>query len=133
MTVKEIIITKKDVEKIREFMNGGYEDYIRNSPKNCDKHAMGFNIDHRFQAANSHTVSFDSYRGFFGDSGCYTWLSIDNKELFWEAFDKWLNDNKRAVMNGVADIMAEKIKASIDELIKARDELTKKIEEIGNM
>lgn len=36
-------------------------------------------------------------------------------------------------MNGVADIMAEKIKASIDELIKARDELTKKIEEIGNM
>lgn len=82
MTVKEIIITKKDVEKIREFMNGGYEDYIRNSPINCDKHAMGFNIDHRFQAANSHTVSFDSYRGFLAIAAVTLGLVSTTKNCF---------------------------------------------------
>lgn len=133
MKADEILEIKRDVETIREFINGGYEKYLKEHSE-CDKHNRGFNKDSRFPATvERHYMSFDSWKGDWGNSNCYTWLSIHDGKLFWKCFDEYINAHLLQVMNGVADLMAEEAKKNVDELIKERDNLSEKIKEIGEL
>lgn len=136
-TINDVKLLMVDVKHLRHFANGGYEQAIE-SPKglhradqNIDKYGRGFNkARDNFSAAGQHFLTYSSWKGYYGDSGCTTILSLNQREIFWNCFDKYINEHQDEILNGIADIMEKELQSSIDVIVQERDLLTKMIEEV---
>lgn len=136
-TITDVKKLMLDVNRLRNFANGGYNKAIE-SPKelhherqSIDKYGRGFNTNfYNYLAAQEHKVTYSSWKGYFGDSSCSTILKIGCNELFWECFDKYLNEHQDEVLNGIADMMEKELQSSIDVIVQERDLLNKMIEEV---
>jgi hypothetical protein len=71
-------------------------------PTECDKKGVGFNKDNRFSAF-SLKVSFDSWHGYYGDSGCSTVISFSDCEAVKSAFVAYLNGHMWDILKEMAD------------------------------
>jgi hypothetical protein len=127
----EALVDTKVIDKIKTLLRnaaniGGFFDYfaeVCREPR-CDKHGNGFNQDRRFSAFHV-DVSFDSWRGYFGNSGCGTVLSVDPK-IAEEYFVKALNEHKPAIFATMAAMMradARKLQADAQKEISALQEM----------
>ena len=136
MTREDMMSALKDINRLKNFANGGYLNAIgrpngeNEENPNIDKFGRGFNKDERFCAAGTHKLFYSSKRGYFGSSDCYEIISIDNKELFWNCFDQYLNQHQDEILNAVADLMQIELQKNIDVLKDERDRINNVIEEL---
>ena len=103
--VKEL---RKNVSAIRNFFNASLQKYKEDSL--CDKFNYGFNLDDRFKACQGKTITFDSWAGYFGDSGCSNIVSL-SPEIFNKHLLRYLNDNKHTIMLAIADSIEKDAKS----------------------
>ena len=93
----------KEVLKVGEQIKASIDEhYEKIQDSSCDKHAIGFNKDGRFSSAKI-TLSVDSYRGYYGNSGCSQNTIVMDSELFSEFFIKVLNRRFKEIMFETAD------------------------------
>ena len=85
----------------------------------CDKHGFGFCLDDRFKACRGLNVTLDSWKGYYGNSGCSTIFYLD-EEIFNRYLDEELNARKKEILSGVAERME---KAAAELSSQARKEL----------
>ena len=102
------------------------------SDARCDKNGMGFNRDSRFSGIKIN-LSIDSWKGYYGSSGSSTYLIINNKTEFHEAFLKALNNNFEKIMFETCDIMNENAKRYIDNARKEINDSLKILNEIQDI
>ena len=95
--VKEL---RTNVSVIRNFLNASLQKYKEDSL--CDKFNYGFNLDDRFKACQGKTITFDSWVGYFGDSGCSNIVRL-SPEIFNKHLLRYLNNNKHTIMLAIAD------------------------------
>lgn len=95
---------------------------------NCDKNGIGFNRDNRF-AAFKLTVSFDSWRGYYGDSGCSTVICFRDEVAVKDAFVNYLNNHWQEIFNEMADGIEKTSEASKQKYI---EELTAELSRLTN-
>lgn len=87
------------------------------SDERCDKKGYGFGRDNRF-AAISLSVSFDSWAGYYGNSGCSSVLSLhDDVKPF---LIKALNVHQKEIFSTAARLMREEAEGLT---AKAREEI----------
>lgn len=116
------------VGRLREFFAPEYVHEFLAENHDCDKHGFGFNMDARFAETSFHKLSFDSWHGWFGNSGCTTWLHANlDSEVFWRCFDRYLNDHVYTIMLGVADLMEAEAQKNIEMLRAEKDRLNELI------
>ena len=107
------------VKTLRSQANGlrGYFDRFAaylHEHRDCDKHLAEFNADSRFSTFKV-SASFDSCRGFYGNSSCSrAGPCIDQKDAQ-RYFTEALNIHKAAVFNTMADLMERDAKAMKDD------------------
>ena len=123
----------KNVDQIEKILRTGhsikngvkrYREVIKDS--RCDKHKMGFNMDDRFSSAKIN-ISVDSYTGYYGNSGCTTFLDIHDEDLFKKHFVHELNSRFDDIMNSVADRI---IREAENYQKEAEEELIEKLEKV---
>lgn len=104
MDIKEIKELKRAIVDLHKFCNGGA---IRSKQGDIDKYGTGFNVDSSKKMSGSHTVSYDTYYGYFGDSGAYTQIELPQSthNLFWKCFDEYLNEHQDQILNAVCQKM----------------------------
>ena len=124
-----------DMRKLLEF-HGKHperlEEYQRlRKNSDIDKYGFGFVKDDRFSAVGRHTVTFDSWEGFFGSSNCSSLLSISNRDLFWQAFDKYLNQHQEEIFQYIATEFKKELGNRMSEVDDAISSLMKLKEVIG--
>ena len=95
--VKEL---RKNVSVIRNFLNASLQKYKEDS--RCDKFNYGFNLDDRFKACQGKTITFDSWVGYFGDSGCSNIVRL-SPEIFNKHLLRYLNNKKHTIILAIAD------------------------------
>jgi hypothetical protein len=116
------------VRRLREFFAPEYVHRFLAKNHDCDKHGFGFNLDARFRETSDHKVSFDSWHGWFGNSGCSSWVCANlDSEVFWRCFDRYLNDHVYTIMLGVADLMEAEAQKNIEMLRAEKDRLNELI------
>jgi len=96
---KELKEVLKTGEQIKATIN---EHYKKIQDSSCDKNDIGFNKDNRFSSANIE-LSVDSYRGYYGNSGCSQNTIVRDSKLFSEFFIKVLNRRFKELMFETAD------------------------------
>lgn len=90
------------------------------SDKNCDKKGIGFNRDGRF-ASLKLDLSFDSWKGYFGNSSCSRVIHFSDADLVRKAFVAYLNRH-------YAEIFAEMADSLEDEATVAKEARIAKLE-----
>lgn len=129
--IDEIKSVYSDMLKLKEFHKKHptrIEEYLQISKtREIDKYGFGFCRDDRFSAVGKHSVSFDSWKGYFGSSDCTRLLVVGNPELFWRAFDKYLNQHQEEILQYIAsefkrelDKRRTEINDAISSLIKLK-------------
>lgn len=107
------------------------EEYKSINPRtDVDKYHNEFNYDDRFAACKSHKVFFSSARGRYGSSSCCYILKIDNPDVFWKAFDEYINLHRRDIFKYIASYYEGQAKKMKDAIIEERDNLNKLLEEL---
>ena len=124
----EIKKIKDNADKIYTLFNKKIPAWLADR-RHYDKVGWGFNGDDRFNACTPAKVAFYSYSGTYGDSGCSRECHLNN-ELFQEYLIKYLDENREAVMLGIADILYEKAKSLKSQ---AEDQLQKQLDEIKQL
>ena len=122
---------EKALKTANSIINGinNYRQTIKDS--RCDKFGMGFNKDNRFSSAKI-TLSIDSWTGYYGNSGCSTFLSITDSGIFAKQFVEVLNDNFYTLMIETANrIKNDALKHRKDAERELSDKL-EKIKSLGN-
>ena len=138
MTAEQMMSTLKDINRLENFANGGYWKAIDrpnkkdNPDSNVDKYGRGFNKDDRFNACPPHTIRYNSWRGYYGNSGSSSILSIGNESLFWRCFDDYLNEHQDEILKAVANRMRIELQKDIDVLKSERDRIDGVIDELTN-
>jgi len=121
--IKRIIETSR---KLREKLDGWNNIISENS---CDKYGLGFNKDSRFSSTKI-SLSVDSWVGYYGNSGCSTYLQIQDQESFKKAFISVLNDKFRMLLLETCAKMEMDAKSYID---KAREEIRENLKVIDEI
>lgn len=101
---------------------------IKNST--CDKSGMGFNLDNRFKSHNGVLVRVDSWRGYYGNSGCSTAIGTLDEEIFSEHFLKVLNKRFDELMMETARSIRNK---AIEYSKKAITELNETLQAVQSL
>ena len=136
MTREDMMSALKDINRLKNFVNGGYLNAIgrpngeNEENPNIDKFGRGFNKDDRFNACSPHTIRYNSWKGTYGNSGSTSILSIGSEILFWRCFDQYLNQRQDEILNAVADLMQIELQKNIDVLKDERDRINNVIEEL---
>jgi len=109
-----------------------YKDIFKKatSDSSCDKKGMGFNLDDRF-AAFSCKISFDSWRGYFGNSGCSNVISFQESKEVSKSFVRYLKAHEQEIMHWMADDIlrtADEIKKEALKEIESANEFINSIE-----
>lgn len=134
MTVDDMMSTLKDINRLKNFVNGGYLNAIGRPNgedeynPTIDKFGRGFNKDDRFNACPTHTIRYNSWKGIYGNSGSSSILSIGNDTLFWRCFDQYLNQHQDEILNAVADLMQIELQKNIDVLKDERQRISNTID-----
>jgi len=97
----------------------------------CDKNAYGFNLDNRFSSM-SLTVSFDSWRGYYGNSGCSTAIHLGDPEIAKLAFVKYLNAHKDEILLWMSEAIKKRAETYRSDAEKELDDLNKLLKENDN-
>lgn len=128
----------KNLDAIKKLRNNANEIYTlfnilipkwKADPKHYDKVGWGFCEDTRFNACSPVNISFASYKGVYGDSGCSTQLSLDT-EVFSNHLVKYLNDHKEEIMLAIADSIELQAKGLKSEAEKELNEQLEKLKEL---
>lgn len=106
--LEEVKELRRNVSAIRNFLNISLQKYKEDS--RCDKFNYGFNIDERFKACQGETITFDSWAGYFGDSGCRSIVRL-SPEIFNKHLLMYLNNNKHTIMLAIADSIEKDAKS----------------------
>nr|WP_288210474.1 hypothetical protein [uncultured Dysgonomonas sp.] len=125
----EVKTLRRNVSAIRTFFNASLQKY--KSDSRCDKFNYGFNIDDRFKACQGKTITFDSWAGYFGDSGCSNILSLSS-EIFNKHLLKYLNNNKHTIMLAIADSIekeASSLKGEAEKELQAELDKLKELDD----
>ena len=131
MDIKNILSLKSDRDNLKDCVSR-FENFIIDH-QDCDKHGLGFNLDDRFNAARSHSVSFDSWKGYYGNSSCSSYLrDIYNTDKFWKYFDEYLNDHKEEILNYISYKFNDEIIKNVDVIKGEIDDLNNIIKELDN-
>lgn len=128
--VKEL---RKNVSAIRNFFNASLQKY--KSDSRCDKFNYGFNLDDRFKACQGRTITFDSWAGYFGDSGCSNIVSLSS-EIFNKHLLKYLNNNKHTIMLAIADSIekdASSLKGEAEKELQAELDKLKELDDASDI
>jgi dihydrodipicolinate synthase/N-acetylneuraminate lyase len=72
----------------------------------CDKKGFGFGKDSRFAAFNLQT-SFDTWVGYYGNSGCSTALSVSDQKATSEFIIKAIGLHQKEIFATAAKLMRE--------------------------
>lgn len=134
MEVNTMFRIKADIKRIEKFFDKENDSYMCNAKdSSCDKYGRGFNKDSRFSATgDTHKVSYDSWKGYFGDSNCRNQLNINSKELFWKCFDEYLNEHQAEIMLAIADKMKKELSANTNVLVKEIQRLQETLVQIND-
>lgn len=89
--------------------------------KSCDKHGFGFGKDQRFSCVS---VSLDSWKGFYGNSGCTNFLSPLSDEAK-VCFKEALNSMLPEILDRTGKILEKKAKSLAE---KAKEEIAKDLD-----
>ncbi|NLS19866.1 hypothetical protein HGP16_25335 [Rhizobium sp. P40RR-XXII] len=101
-TIDRIKALKAGADSFASFHDHYSEKYAVDS--HCDKKGYGFNRDDRF-AAFKLTISFDSWAGYYGNSGCSSILSVSDQDIAKKAFIEALNVNQKLIFATMAKLM----------------------------
>lgn len=102
-TINRIKELRRAAEALATFHDAYSEKYARDS--HCDKKGYGFGRDRRFSAFRIET-SFDSWRGYFGNSSCSSILHVDGA-LVGKYAEAALNMHQRELFATMARLMRE--------------------------
>lgn len=115
----------KTLDRIRDLVKNGRELGTfwarwrkQCSEPGCDKHTAGFNQDSRFTSFKA-TLSFDSAFGFYGNSGCSTFLHCSH-DIASEYLVKAVRAHQETIFQTMAEMMRED---AADLTAKARTEI----------
>lgn len=89
---------KRTVQQLRTVSESFHE---ATKDSRCDKKGIGFCRDSRFSAFQLH-VSFDAWKGYYGNNGCSNAIGFDDVEVVKAAFVDYLNRNYAAIFNAMA-------------------------------
>lgn len=126
-TVEEIQKLLRCADSISTAVKAWQDTYTKDS--SCDKKGFGFNQDNRFAACDPLKLSVDSWKGYYGNSGCSTILSVDAgifnghllkvlRRQFWQLLqetEQSIRDEAKTHKEAAQQELAEKLK-SIDAL-----------------
>lgn len=101
------------------------------SNSDCDKLGFGFSKTNKYCACECLPVYVSSYRGFYGNSGCTTIISLDN-DIFNDYLMKVLNKNFTKIMQEVSSLISSDANILKDEAIKELTELIKDIDSFNH-
>lgn len=130
--------TVEEIQKLRRNSQSIYDLFLQKIPKwnadqkRYDKTGWGFDKDSRFNACKPFLISFSSWMGVYGDSGCSSECHLDDK-LFEDHLIKYLNWNKETVMLAIAkqiDDEAKSLKSKAEAELNAKMDELKQLENI---
>ena len=123
-TLEKIRGLKRSASQLKGF-KAEYEQIT--SDAKCDKHGYGFNKDNRF-ANFKVTVSFDSWKGYYGNSGCSTFsLNVKDPGTY---FVQALNEHQELLFETMANLMmktANELKEKAEVEIQEASDLLKEL------
>jgi hypothetical protein len=113
---------KSELDTFRHQYNN-YKKEIGNTE--CDKLALGFNIDNRFSGLTLN-LSLDSWIGYYGQRGSHQAINCSGgKEAIKLAMVEYLNNHVYDIIEGTIEIMETDLQKHIDEEIDTlEDKLT---------
>jgi hypothetical protein len=128
-------IKTETLDTIRLLLNnansiGNFHDLFNrlySSDSNCDKKGFGFNKDNRFSAFTL-SVTFDSWKGYYGSSSCYSVLQCNDKVK--QYFVKALNLHQKELFATAARLMREDAALLTDEATAEINELQRLLDEV---
>lgn len=124
--LKEIGILMRNAKAIEEATKT-YQKCKQDS--SCDKHNFNFNKDERFSACTGFTLRVDSWKGYYGNSGCSSILSVDH-EVFNKHLLKVLREDFWPILNKVQESILDEARGL---KTSASEELKAKLETIENL
>lgn len=98
------------------------------SEPGCDKHTAGFNTDGRFSAFTAN-LSFDTAFGFYGNSGCSTFMHCA-PEIAKEYFVKAVKAHQETIFQTMGEMMREDAANLTSEARKEIAQMQKMVDEI---
>lgn len=110
-----IRVLREMSSKLKEFHKIFNTKYAPNS--RCDKKGYGFSEDNRFRSFNIVT-GFDSWAGYYGNSGCSKVLSLLDDKIMNEYFIKALNIHQYELFITVARLLEEESVRLVEEAEK---------------
>ena len=116
-------------KELRKVSTGACDQYLKEHT-DADKHGFGFNLNNRFNSTSAHTITYDSWLGYYGISSSSTWLHFNDSVRFWKYFDAWINQHQKEVLGGMADLFEKEAKAKTEGLRKERDSLSEMIAQL---
>lgn len=119
LKVKQMLQTAKEAETVIDRYKNA------TSAPSCDKHGLGFNLDSRFSSAKV-TLSIDSWTGYYGNSGCGTFFTITDREVFEKHLLKVLKSKFQA-------IILETSKSIKEEASQMKEKALKELEDNLNL
>ena len=126
----------ENVKKIEQLISNGnklkrsFDKYIElTKHPSCDKYGFAFNKDSRFAACKPLHLSLDNWIGYFADSGCSTFLSLDS-EVFNKHLLASIQSRFKEILNDTADRILTEATTLKEE---AKKELTDKLAAIENL
>lgn len=116
-----------NANNIRRAFNEWDNNYSNDS--RCDKKRMTFNADDRFSACKGAVIRIDTWKGYYGDSGCSNILTLD-ENLWQKHLVKVLTKDFRKILLAVADSIEEEGREYQE---AAKKELKEKLEKIESL
>ncbi len=120
-------------EKVRKILGESlrmHRETIKES--RCDKHDLVFNGDDRFKSADM-KIALISYRGYYGDSGCSTSVSVGDRDIFESLFVEYLNTHINGILDAIVSLAEEKANASKASALSALELARQEIEAVGSV
>ena len=132
MQLNEIKKLNTAIQDLRKFASGGA---VRKEQGRIDKFGTGFNLDNRFAMCCDHRISYDTWRGSFGNSDCDRQLRLDCcvAPIFWKCFDEYLNDHQDEILLAVARKMEMQMSKEVDVVKKEIKELNEFVDALENV
>jgi len=127
----------KDLEKVKVLITDGnilknYREIFadKTKAKNCDKKGMGFDTDQRFSAFSC-SIHFDSWQGYYGDSGCSRVISFEDSKEVSISFIKYLKGHESEIFDWMAKDILKKASDLKEKALLEIEEDIKILESIG--
>ena len=104
------------------------------SDVNIDKYCLGFNKDSRFSEGKV-IISLDSKYGYYGNSGCYQFIKLKDKETFEKHLESAITARFSEIIQDVANRMyneAVQLKQEAEKELRENLEIIESLKERGD-